>query len=68
MAKPHLQMSYQSAGSLFLDFQHEVVPGSYQRSLDIETAIAKTSYRLLGWRDSISTNAVTLGGRNRAAG
>lgn len=48
MAKPHLQMSYQSAGSLFLDFQHEAVPGSYRRRLDLETAVARTSYRLLG--------------------
>lgn len=48
LAKPHVQMSYQSAGSLFLDFPHEAVPGSYRRTLDLETAIATTSYRLLG--------------------
>lgn len=48
LAKPHGQMSYQSAGSLFLDFPHEAVPGSYRRNLDLETAIATTTYRLLG--------------------
>lgn len=48
MAKPHLQMSYQSAGNLFLEFQHEAVPGSYRRELDLQTAIATTRYRLLG--------------------
>ena len=48
MARPHLQMSYQSAGNLFLEFQHEAVPGSYRRELDLQTAIATTQYRLLG--------------------
>lgn len=48
MARPHLQMSYQSAGNLFLEFPHEAVPGSYRRELDLETAIATTQYRLLG--------------------
>lgn len=48
MATPQGQLSYQSAGNVFLDFQHEAVPGSYRRNLDIETAIATTAYRLLG--------------------
>ena len=48
LAKPHGQMSYQSAGNLFLEFQHEAVPGSYRRSLDLDTAMATTTYRLLG--------------------
>lgn len=48
MAKPTRQMSYQPAGNLFLEFSHEVVPRSYRRSLDLRTAIASTSYRLLG--------------------
>lgn len=48
MAQPLKQMSYQPAGNLFLDFQHEAVPQSYRRSLDLQTAIASTGYRLLG--------------------
>ncbi len=48
MARPHLQMSYQPAGNLFIEFPHEAIPGSYRRALDLETAIATTSYRLLG--------------------
>ncbi|WP_332700720.1 glycoside hydrolase family 95 protein [Devosia sp.] len=44
MAVPLLQMSYQPAGSLFLDFGHEAVAGSYRRSLDLDTAIARSSY------------------------
>ncbi len=48
MARPLTQMSYQPAGNLFLDFQHEAIPGSYRRSLDLTTATATTSYRLMG--------------------
>lgn len=48
MARPHLQMSYQPAGNLFVDFRHEAVPGSYERRLDLATAVAKTEYTLLG--------------------
>ena len=48
LASPAGQMSYQSAGNLFIDFHHESAPGSYRRSLDLDTAIATTSYRLLG--------------------
>lgn len=48
LASPPGQMSYQSAGNLFIDFHHEAAPGSYRRSLDLGTAIATTSYRLLG--------------------
>jgi len=48
MAKPYLQMSYQPAGNLFVDFRHEAVPGSYERKLDLETAVATTHYTLLG--------------------
>ena len=47
LARPHAQMSYQSAGNLFIEFQHEAVPGSYRRALDLETAIATTRYALL---------------------
>lgn len=48
MAQPYLQMSYQPAGNLFLEFRHEAAPGSYRRELDLETAIATTSYHLGG--------------------
>ncbi len=48
MGRPYLQMSYQPAGNLFLEFPHEAVPGSYRRSLDLETAVATTRYALLG--------------------
>mgnify|MGYP001182234457 CR=1 FL=1 len=57
MAQPHLQMSYQPAGNLFVDFTHEAVPGTYRRSLDLETAIAHTNYTLLG--TGISDDAAT---------
>jgi alpha-L-fucosidase 2 len=48
LAKPYLQMSYQPAGNLFLDFKHEAKPGSYRRELDLQTAVATTSYDLVG--------------------
>ncbi|WP_236899661.1 glycoside hydrolase family 95 protein [Devosia sp. SL43] len=49
LAKPYLQMSYQPAGNLFLDFkQHEAIAGSYRRKLDLTTGVATTSYGLLG--------------------
>ena len=49
LAKPYLQMSYQPAGNLFLDFkQHEAIAGSYLRKLDLATGVATTRYGLLG--------------------
>lgn len=48
MAKPDLQMSYQPAGNLFLEFRHEANPGSYRRELDLQTGVAETKYDLLG--------------------
>lgn len=50
LAKPYLQMSYQPAGNVFLEFRHEVSPGSYRRELDLQTAVAVTRYDLLGSR------------------
>ena len=58
LAKPYLQMSYQPAGNLFLDFVgHEAIPGTYRRALDLDTAIATTRYSLLGTgiRESATT-------------
>lgn len=48
LARPAAQMSYQPAGNLFVEFQHEAIPGSYRRELDLDAAIATTSYNLLG--------------------
>jgi alpha-L-fucosidase 2 len=48
MAQPYQQMSYQPAGNLFVEFQHEAIADSYRRQLDLDTAIATTSYSLLG--------------------
>lgn len=48
MARPDLQMAYQPAGNLFIDFKHEAIPGSYSRRLDLATATATTRYSLLG--------------------
>jgi len=45
MARPYLEMSYQPAGRLLLDFDHPTLFSSYRRSLDIATAVARTSYR-----------------------
>lgn len=48
MAQPLKQMSFQPAGNLFLEFNHEAVPGSYRRTLDLKTAIVSSGYQLLG--------------------
>ncbi|MGB3336125.1 MAG: glycoside hydrolase family 95 protein [Devosia sp.] len=49
LAKPYLQMDYQPAGNLFLEFrQHEATAGSYRRELDLATGVATTQYELLG--------------------
>ena len=48
MANPPRQMAYQPAGNIFVEFQHEPIPGTYRRSLDLEQAVTSVSYRLLG--------------------
>lgn len=58
MAKPMLQMSYQPAGNLLFDFQHEAIPGSYRRELNLETATTTVTYRLLG--TGINEDAATI--------
>jgi alpha-L-fucosidase 2 len=45
MAKPLRQMAYGSAGDLFLNFSDAQAPTSYQRALDLTTAITTTEYR-----------------------
>jgi alpha-L-fucosidase 2 len=49
MARPLTQMTYQPAGNLFIESRPEAAPGTYRRSLDLDTAIASSSYGLLGW-------------------
>ena len=45
MARPHLEMSYQPAGDLWLDFGHEGTITDYRRSLDLDSAVAEVTYR-----------------------
>ena len=45
MAKPLWQMSYGTLGDLLLDIEGAIAPIDYQRSLDLETAVAHTRYR-----------------------
>lgn len=44
MARPVKQMSYQPIGDLHIDFLHSQAVSSYRRTLDLDTAIATTSY------------------------
>ena len=53
MARPHLQMSYQPAGDLWLDFPHDTGE-DYRRDLDLDRAVATTAYTVAGvryWRE-----------------
>jgi len=45
MAKPLRQMSYGTLGDVLLTFANPQSPASYERSLDLETAVATTRYR-----------------------
>src|SRR5687767_14354960 len=44
MARPLIQMPYGTLGDLLLDFPDAAPPTAYERSLDLETAIATTRY------------------------
>jgi len=46
MGRPFRLESYQSLGDLRLTFEHEGTPEDYRFELDIESAIARLSYRL----------------------
>lgn len=46
MAKPLRQMPYQTVGDLYLNFQHVKQVSNYRRELDLETAVARTTYKL----------------------
>ena len=48
MARPLSQMPYGTAGDIFLDFLGSEPAGGYERSLDITTAVAKTTFRVKG--------------------
>src|SRR3569623_2307896 len=48
MGRPYLQMSYQPAGRLLLDFAHPIRGLHYDRRLDLGTAIATTHYEVGG--------------------
>jgi len=48
MAKPLRQMSYGSLGDLLLTFPNAVTPSQFERTLDLETAIATTLYEAGG--------------------
>lgn len=39
---------YQTLGSIFLDFEHEIEAVNYKRELDLENAVVKTSYTVDG--------------------
>ena len=45
MARPVWQMSYGTRGDLLIDFPGAEAPASYERGLDLATAIAATVYR-----------------------
>ena len=45
MARPLSQMAYGTLGDLLLDFPHAARPTDYERSLNLETAIATTRYK-----------------------
>jgi alpha-L-fucosidase 2 len=45
MAKPLQQMSYGTLGDVLLDFVDPQAPARYERSLDLETAIASTRFQ-----------------------
>lgn len=44
MGRPYLQTSYQPAGRLLLDFDHQTLFSNYRRSLDLRQAVAITTY------------------------
>jgi alpha-L-fucosidase 2 len=50
MARPLRQMPYGTMGDLLLDFHSAEIPSGFERTLDLETAIASLEYRTRrGW-------------------
>jgi alpha-L-fucosidase 2 len=50
MARPLKQMPYQTVGDLLLEFPGHQQSSDYRRELDLQTAVARTSYRVAGAR------------------
>ncbi|MFL6208545.1 MAG: glycosyl hydrolase family 95 catalytic domain-containing protein [Pyrinomonadaceae bacterium] len=51
MARPIKQMPYQPVGDLHMQFpDHAAAPTDYRRELDLDTAIARTTYTMAGVR------------------
>ncbi len=48
MAKPHLEMSYQPVGDLWLDMAPGGPVDAYRRGLDLDRAVTVTEYRAVG--------------------
>ncbi len=48
MAVPHLQMSFQPIGDVSIAFDHAAPAEDYRRSLDLDRAVATTTYRAGG--------------------
>ncbi|EGF91457.1 alpha-fucosidase [Asticcacaulis biprosthecium C19] len=46
MAQPKTQMPYGAAGDLLLDFHGLAQPSDYRRSLDLDTAVATTTFKI----------------------
>lgn len=45
MARPRFQMTYQSAGWIFIETRHRPDPRTYRRELDLENAVSIVDYR-----------------------
>jgi alpha-L-fucosidase 2 len=59
MAKPLWQMSYGTLGDILIDFHDAQVPLRYERSLDLESAIATTRYRTAAAGERVCTAFVS---------
>jgi alpha-L-fucosidase 2 len=44
MAEPYLQMSFQPIGDVWINFHHQMTARNYRRALDLDSAVATTSY------------------------
>ncbi|SHF74058.1 alpha-L-fucosidase 2 [Kaistia soli DSM 19436] len=48
MAEPYLQTSFQPIGDVFIHFHHSMIAADYERTLDLDSAIAATQYQASG--------------------
>ncbi len=60
MGRPRTQMTYQSAGWIFIETRHRPDPGTYHRDLDLGSAIAGVDYHHHGvhYRREVIASAV----------